>query len=234
MRAAVGVVAVAALLFGGSASAEPVGPLGREEAFEDVERFKEATKFRGEWSLSSWTPVHRHSGFYLRPDLGVGYLSTSAGSGAGELGASGAAGFFGLHVGGAVAENLMLAAHLFTGAVPDPEITVGDRSSGTLPGATGSVVGIGPELTYYFMPANAYVSATVAVTRLSLALDGDRETSEAGVGGRLGIGKEWWVSQHWGLGLVGHVTGSSNEFEDLPASRFTTWGFGISFSATYN
>jgi hypothetical protein len=239
IRVAVRAAAVTAVLIGGSASASPEPPEGRDEAFADVERFGTAAHNRGEWSLAPGRvtpPTHaarRHSGFYLRPDLGVGYLSIASGGGASELAASGLAGFFGLHVGASVSDDLILAAHLFTGAASDPELTVGGASPG-LSDASVGVVGIGPELTWYFTPSNAYVTASVAVTRLTLDTPVLDETSDAGLGGRLGIGKEWWVSRSWGLGLVGHVTLSSNEVEVLESRRFTTWGAGLAFSATYN
>src|SRR5713226_1245709 len=59
--------------------------------------------------------MHRHFGFFLRPDLGVGYMTTSepTGTSAGDVTISGLAGVFGFAIGGAVAENVILAAHLY-------------------------------------------------------------------------------------------------------------------------
>jgi hypothetical protein len=56
------------------------------------------------------------------------------------------------------------------------------------------------------MPQNAYVSATLAVTRQSLKLNGTQSDTDTGFGGQLAAGKEWWVSDHWGLGVAGKFT----------------------------
>jgi hypothetical protein len=98
-----------------------------------------------------------------------------------------------------------------------------------------TLVGVGPNLTYYFMPVNMYASATAAFTRINLTTGNFTGDSAWGLGTRLSLGKEWWVSDHWGLGLAGHFSYSANKSDTTDtAQMINTWGVGLSFSATYN
>ena len=180
--------------------------------------------------------VHAHDGVYLRLDLGGGYMEqqTPTNTTAGDLKLSGGAGSFGVAVGGAVAENLILAGHLYSNVISDPSVSFSNGGSASASDTTASMVGIGPELTYYFMPVNVYLSGTVAATRLSLKVNGQDGDSEWGIGARLALGKEWWVSENWGLGLAGLVSWSSNKDQGTNAPTISTWGLGVAFSATYN
>jgi len=172
--------------------------------------------------------VNRHFGFLLRPDVGAGYMSTSMG----DTTRSGVAGTFGVIVGGAVSENLILGAHLYDGVIGDPN-AISPSASGSKTQAT--MVGVGPNLTYYFMPVNIYLSASMAFTRMNLTAGNFSGDSAWGLGTRLSLGKEWWVSDHWGLGFAGHFSYSDNKSDTTDtAQRIKTWGVGLSFSATYN
>ncbi len=157
--------------------------------------------------------MHRHFGFFLRPDLGAGYMVTSepTGTTSGDLTISGPAGVFGFAIGGAVAENVILAAHLYDGVVVSPNVSLSSGQSVTASNASLTMFGMGPEFTYYFMPANIYFSGMVALTRMSLTANGRDSSSNVGFGARLALGKEWWVGDHWGLGLVGHASSSWNK-----------------------
>ncbi len=174
--------------------------------------------------------ANRHLGLFLRPDLGFGYMSTSGGG----TTISGAAGFFGFAIGGAVTENVILGAHIYDGLVVNPNVTLSSGASGSTSNTTLTMLGIGPELTYYFMPSNLYLSATLAVTKLSLTVNNITGNSNAGWGGRLALGKEWWAGDHWGLGVVGHFSYASNGDQGTNAQTLSTWGLGLAFSATYN
>jgi hypothetical protein len=175
--------------------------------------------------------VNRHFGFLIRPDLGGGYMSSTVG----DTTISGGAGTFGLVIGGAVQENLVLGVHLYDGVISNPNVTVSGSSNPTTDSQM-SMFGIGPNLTYYFMPVNMYASATVALTQLNAKSGNLTGDSAVGLGTRLSLGKEWWVSEHWGLGLAGHFSYSANNQGDGTTNPQTisTWGLGLSFSATYN
>ncbi|HEX9575138.1 MAG TPA: hypothetical protein VF994_13660 [Myxococcales bacterium] len=173
----------------------------------------------------------RHFGFYIRPDLGFGY-QTSSESG---FTISGGAALIGLAIGGALSENSILAGHIFGSGVSNPNVS-GGGASGTANDTTLTMSGIGPQYTYYFMPSNVYLSTTLALTRMrSSTRNGDFD-SNYGIGTRIALGKEWWVGDHWGLGVVGHVSFSTNQdpVAGGGTNTLTTWAFGAAFSATYN
>jgi hypothetical protein len=62
----------------------------------------------------------------------------------------------------------------------------------------------------------------------------DIARSDFGVAAKLGIGKEWWVSQRWGLGAT--LEAMAGAVPD-DATKDKGWGFfgvDLAFSATYN
>jgi hypothetical protein len=51
------------------------------------------------------------------------------------------------------------------------------------------------------------------------------------------VGKEWWVSSNWGLGLAGRALLGAMKDRPLVNENVTTWrlaAFSLLFSATYN
>jgi len=174
--------------------------------------------------------VHTHDGFFLRMDLGVGGMASRADVGPSEVEFSGGAGEFSIAVGGAVAENLILAGHLWGASTEDPAVKVDGHDIGDANG-TLSLSGLGLNVTYYLMPANVYFSVTPSLTTLSLESRGRTYDTDRGFGLHLAVGKEWWVSDNWGLGLNGQVAVSGNE--DAGDTWTTAW-VGIAFSATFN
>jgi hypothetical protein len=180
---------------------------------------------------------NRHLGFFLRPDLGVGFMTTSepTGTSSGNVTISGPAGVFGFVIGGAVAENVILGAHIYDGVVINPTVSLSSGQSATTSNTSLNLYGIGPEFTYYWMPSNIYFSATIALTRMSVTVNGNSNNSNVGFGSRLAVGKEWWVSDHWGLGLAGHVSSSWNQDSGSGSPpTLSTWALAVAFSATYN
>jgi hypothetical protein len=186
------------------------------------------------------TTIHRHFGFYIRPDLGLGYLSASEdGANGTSFTLSGLTGLGGLAIGGAIAENNILAVHIIDAVVTSPSISLtvnGATNSATANNGTVNMWGIGPEYTVYYMPYNIYTSATIALTKMRLTINNNSSDTDWGLGVRASIGKEWWVSDHWGLGLVGHVGYNSNGDPSSSGTTYTlsTWTGGLAFSATYN
>ena len=171
--------------------------------------------------------VHRHLGFALRLDAGIGYLSSSTSTaGASRDGASGS---LGLLIGGAVAENVILAGDIWGTAMLSGSSMMSQSSE-----MSYGLGGIGLNLTYYFMPTNIYLSASPSLTFItSMRHDGNTaDRSNAGIGIKLAVGKEWWVGDHWGLGVAGQLVVSRND--GPTGSKFTSLGGGVAFSATYN
>ena len=122
----------------------------------------------------------RHFGFYIRPDLGFGYL-TSTGPG---VTISGLAGLTGIAIGGAIRENSILAVHIIGAAVQNPGMSSGGLSA-TANDTTVTLWGIGPQYTHYFMPSDLYLSTTLALTRLHSSYGNNSGDSDWGVGTRI-------------------------------------------------
>ena len=58
-----------------------------------------------------------------------------------------------------------------------------------------------------------------------------------GIGINLAIGKEWWVSDNWGLGVAAQLSSTVLPDKNLRTGEelnLTTHSVGILFSATFN
>lgn len=193
----------------------------------------------------------------MRLSAGGGYLGAYDEDSPGAPTFHGGAGSFAFAIGGAVSENLILYGEGLGQQVDTGELKLSyDRRSGSSRDVTGSMglYGGGPGFAYYFMPYNTFVSGTLMFTRLVWSeddlgndnSDDDNVHSQPGVGLSLSVGKEWWVSSNWGLGVAARLNYSSNEqaaddrldrFGDAtPAGdrRFDTWGISLALSATFN
>ena len=178
---------------------------------------------------------HTHDGFFLQLDMGVGGLRSTVPVTTFEDGRiSGVARNYSIVVGGALVENLILAGHFWGASADRPGQRLGAQDLDDLDGSS-ILSALGVNLTYYFMPLNLYVSASPSFTVLGFEEDGDLDATDGGFGVRLAVGKEWWVSKNWGLGLNAQLAlsrnQSSNDFD--PPTWRTGW-FGLAFSATYN
>jgi hypothetical protein len=183
--------------------------------------------------------VH-HRGLFFRPDLGLGYLRMSASQGGSDASVYGFAGGLGLAIGGAIQPNHILAFHLWDAALANP--TFSSNGSSATPGnSSASLVAFGPEYTFY-SETNLYFSVSPALSRLRVESGGLGADSDWGFGLRLALGKEWWVSDNWGLGLAGQLSFSANKDSGngntpngpVAVPTWYTWGATIAFSATYN
>jgi hypothetical protein len=176
-------------------------------------------------------PVHR--GFYVRFDGGVGYLGSSATQGGISVSMNGFAIPFGISVGGAVVPNFIIAGEVWGSLAVSPTFT-GGGSSATRSNASFSLVGFGAQLTYYFMPANVYVSVTPSVGLLTLSVDNVSYDAQAGFAGKLAVGKEWWISRKWGLGVAAQFHFGINKDNGTNPPTWTTIGGGAALSVTFN
>lgn len=176
--------------------------------------------------VQSPSTAHRHLGFALRLDAGLGYAGATSAS---DITSDGVAGSFGLLVGGAVAENLILAGDLWgTGILGSSSMMGGDTRYG--------IGAVGLNVTYYFMPVNVYVSVSPSIATLSAMSHGTgaSRTTDPGFGVKLGVGKEWWVGDHWGLGVAGQFLAAWNKESGAAGTTWTTVAGGLAFTATYN
>jgi hypothetical protein len=174
-------------------------------------------------SVAGESTVHRHLGFFFRADVGVGYLASLTGASDGPPDLSGMSVPLGLAVGGAVAENWILAGEVWGGF----SRTNAEDSKQTL-----FVYGYALALVIYGMPANLYLSFAPGITRLRIETASATTNSDWGFGVKMAFGKEWWVGDHWGLGIAAELFLSINR--DGTFATRTTVAPGLTFSATFN
>jgi hypothetical protein len=180
---------------------------------------------------------HDHDGLFARVTLGGGFLSASEDYQGVNYTYSGGGFSWGVALGGVIAPNLILFGEFSGITVADPEES-GGGTSGTMSGTDMTLIGFGPGLAYYFVPVNLYLSGTLTFSQLSFSdvtgFYADSNT-DFGVGLSLMVGKEWWVTQDWGLGLAGQFqVASMKDHPDGVSTRMTAETFSLLFSATFN
>jgi hypothetical protein len=214
---------------------------------------------------------HRHDGFFLSMNMGGGQAfdkwDRSSDDGSGTAIVSGPTlDFIDIRIGGAVKENLILSFDVLGSGIMVPRASgKGLNVNGlgvpsppdTVYGEVAAGAGLG--VTYYFMPHNVFLSGTLGFGTLSMihkygtqsdSSIGSRESwrfSDAdGVMLRIKVGKEWWVSKNWGLGVSGSYTifqgketkGDADDpsFAVDPSYKgsLTSQRVAISFNTTFN
>jgi len=173
-----------------------------------------------------------HDGFFLRLSAGGGTANTEIDVPGAKTKLDGSTGDVNFAVGGTVAKNLALHGTVFGWLVSDPDVEVDSLGTGSAEGDL-DLTAFGAGLTYYFMPANIYISGSVGAGKLSFDSPvGDFE-SDRGLVGELTVGKEWWIGGGWGLGLSG-----SFGFHSIPDGDIDeNWkgnNFALRLSATMN
>lgn len=183
---------------------------------------------------------HRHDGFFFRGQYGYGrgeskIENISPGQ---TLTLSGPAGILNLQLGYAVIDNLIL--YIERGAMVILDAKAEWANSG-LSGADGktdvSTGSFGLGLCWYFMPANVYVSPTISLAATEYDGDFIEGDSRGGTGLSLSVGKEWWVSANWGLGVALYGMYGWDTVEEKvnnTTSDVRNWYAGIALSATWN
>ena len=181
-----------------------------------------------------YAEAYVHDGFFLRLAPGFGWNVTSSESGGNTLKMSGGSGLFNFAIGGAVAKDLILQLDVSGVSTSDPKATLnGNDLSSNVTSADTSLVGIG--MTYY-LPSNYYFTGAIGTAASSNKSNGTVNRTNNGYGANVMIGKEWWVSDNWGLGIAGQFL--HTVCHDKPISgaepEVKSTSFGVLFSATYN
>lgn len=177
---------------------------------------------------------HMHDGFFFRMAPGLGVMSSSESVSGNKYEFSGVSGHFNFAIGGAIVENLIVHLDLSATSMSDPKLKVNGQST---TGATGdhatSVLGLG--ITYY-LPTNYYLTGAIGTARTSIKINGETYETDRGVGVNVMVGKEWWVSDNWGLGVAGQwlYTKCPDKLINGTTPDVTASSLGILFSATYN
>ncbi len=186
---------------------------------------------------------HTHDGFFLRFGLGGGVARTSIPLDDDKLVYSGTSIPVNLAIGAAIRPNLILFGEAIVHEMSSPERKFANETQ-TASSTNLSIQGVGPGLAYYFMPVNIYVSGSLLIHKVTFNHDGHDKSGDmttVGFAGNLMVGKEWWVSHDWGVGLAlqamlggarnrAHNDASGSLIED----RWTSMAMGLLMSATYN
>jgi hypothetical protein len=182
--------------------------------------------------------VHEHDGMFLRLNFGPGYTRMAASEGGTDVTVAGSGGALNFALGGSVAHNLIVYGELIASVAVDPTIEINGTEFSTDDVSAG-VVGLGIGLAYY-TASNVYVSGTLAAAQLSIQADQDgdgdaEEVGETDFGPTVSaqVGKEWWASDNWGVGLAGQVLVGSMKDGDSDVT-WTATAFNLLLSATYD
>jgi hypothetical protein len=154
----------------------------------------------------------------------------------------------GLAAGHAVRKNFILQLDTILSSASNPSYEVDgepmDRDISAV------AIGIGPAATYY-LPHNFYATAALYASWLdrtetrNLPPDPANpfdppETeevevrTETGIGASLTLGKEWWVSDSWGLGVAARAYLASMPDSESPDTPWGVHSLSLLFSATMN
>jgi hypothetical protein len=178
--------------------------------------------------------AHVHDGLFLRVAPGIGWNGTSKDIGGDATDLTGFSGMLNFAIGVNVARNLAL--HLDVSGVSAANSKVADTGRGQASEfnyITSSSVGIG--MTYYYL-SNYYLTGAVGRAESSKRSGSMVQTTDPGYGVNVMLGKEWWVSDEWGIGLAGQFLYTLCPDRTVSGIQpdVKSTSFGILFSATYN
>jgi hypothetical protein len=187
---------------------------------------------------------HTHDGFYLSLTGGpaFGAITWDATNFAfKKLEMSGTGFQFDFKIGGVISEeaDIILSFDVIARAISAPTITVDGTSGSTTSDISVGDAMYGIGLTKYFMTTNIYISATVGMGRFTMTTSGTNSNSESGFAFQVKVGKEWWVSDNWGLGVaagLGSLSADDQKEGLNPAysGKLSTTKFFVVFNTTFN
>jgi len=180
-------------------------------------------------------PNAHDEGFFLRMSAGGGSANSKLEVGGEFIEFTGTCTDINFAIGGIVSPNLALHGTLFGWVISDPDLEIRtavlNGSGPTSSDLTLGAVGVG--MTYWFMPANLYLSSSIGSAGLTLEAGGQELNWDRGLALDVTLGKEWWVGDAWGIGVAGGVTYHSLPQEGLN-DNWSGTSFGIRFTATHN
>ena len=181
---------------------------------------------------SAGEPRLHDGGFFLRSTLGGGYARTANEEQGDRIALKGLSGDFDVAIGGMVKKNFAIHATLGGWSLVDPTVEFNGQEA-VITDAAMTVILIGGGFTYYLGPSNTYLTASVGASTLTFDFEGESHESGTGVAFEVGLGKEWWVGDRWGLGVSGTAGYHSVPTGDS-AGHFNGPSFAVRFSATFN
>lgn len=152
--------------------------------------------------MSGRASASRHLGVQLRGTVGPTFVYAWQDVGDGQSSAIDGLAFSGnLALGHMIGDDLSLGMDLML-------TRSGNVSYGVLDSTDFTAVHLGAGITYWLMPANVYLAASLGAARTSVTTQSIQigeelpvnERSDVGLGMHLSIGKLWWLDKRWGLG----------------------------------
>jgi hypothetical protein len=178
-------------------------------------------------------PVHR--GFFLRLHIGPGFSSfSSSGGTSGSTEASGGGLSLGIALGGALAPNFAVYGTFFEPVMT--EMNLKTARTDLAKATNAGLGGFGAGAIYYIEPINLYVSGAIAFAGVVIndAKSNTLDQSDLGIGFQGMFGKEWWVSQCWGVGAAVEIVAATAMTDGNDHSvSWTSEAFSVVFSASY-
>ncbi|HXJ19487.1 MAG TPA: hypothetical protein VMT03_04570 [Polyangia bacterium] len=186
-------------------------------------------------TVASTAGYHLHDGLFVRGRFGIGVTSLSATFSGAKTTLSGGGVALGGAIGGVIARNLILYGAFFATDVSNPNMDIAGASTATNVSEVG-FGGFGPGVAYYFEPINLYLSGTLGLSAFHASdpAGARLDSSKTGLALELSVGKEWWASHDWGLGLAAELIFASMKDQDMPDVTWSVGAFSVVFSATYN
>lgn len=186
---------------------------------------------------------HRHDGFYLSMSTGPAFggieLQAKTTNQNGTVTFSGAGAIVDIKVGGAITENFIVSFDVIGRSIVSPEIAINGTTFSTTDEVSASDNSYNLGVTYYFMPANIFVNGSVGIAAINLTNGNNKYSSEVGVALHIKVGKEWWVSKNWGLGISGGygfvgAKDKRNPSEPSYSGTLSSNKLFVMFNTTYN
>jgi hypothetical protein len=183
-----------------------------------------------------------HDGGYLRLQFGLNTTKMKASSPSGEWVFDGEGASFGIAVGGAVVPNLIVYLEFLIAGAAEPTVEQNSDSITNLRVGGSDVYGVGPGIAYYFDPVNVFLAATILYGRARITdttTENNLFETKSGRVFELLLGKEWWVSDNWGLGasvqaILATLQGKAPIQAGELVPEWKVSSFSLLFSATYN
>jgi hypothetical protein len=185
-------------------------------------------------AATAWAGPRDHDGgFFLRLSGGYGTVTTLHDIGETDQEVSARTADVNVAIGGMVTPNLAIHGTLFGWSwfTPHPEISLYGSSETLVSNVSLESIGVG--LTYYIMPINTYISGSIGAAGLTFDKGYTRGETDMGPAIDLTMGKEWWVSDSWGLGVAAGF-GYHSVPERGEEGDWTGWSLGIRFTSSYN
>ncbi len=181
--------------------------------------------------------AHEHDGFLFRLIWGYGGGEVTVDDYIGsDLHLKGINGMIRTQFGYSFGNSINLFLDYAGITVTESEVTWGDiKMENANTEYFSSQLGLG--ISYYLMPSNFYIALSVCAVVSEFKGDLIDTQDVSGIGYFVSIGKEWWVSNNWGLGISLYYYQEKLDIDDPVMSekyKVESRSWGIAFTATFN